>query len=122
MPGPRSWNRRETNIAQAGYFNVLRSTGWFFALSRLPGGYRYVVRGPATPDVLVKPAGITASADEQYRIGGHATETSLQILPADTSHRGLLRLALIALAAVALTFGLLWIAGGAPSLWQLLFK
>ena len=57
MPGSHSWNRRESNVTQAGFFTVLRSTGWFPALSRLPGGYRYLVKGPVTPDVLVKPEG-----------------------------------------------------------------
>ncbi|MGA3130050.1 MAG: hypothetical protein ABSD59_04570 [Terracidiphilus sp.] len=44
MTDPRSWNRREFDVAQAGYFNVLRPTRWFSAV-RLPGGFRYRLKG-----------------------------------------------------------------------------
>jgi len=98
----RPWNRREANVAQAGYFTVLRSTGWFSALSRLPGGYRYVVKGPAKPDVLVKPAGATAEAPEK-RADGQGTAPIFQMVTPRASGRGLLRLAFIALAAAGLT-------------------
>jgi len=102
MPGSRSWNRRETNVAQAGFFTVLRSTGFFSTLSRLPGGYRYVVKGPATPDVLVKPEGAEAAALEK---GDLAQETapSFQLVAPRASGRGLLRLAIIAVVAAGLT-------------------
>ena len=96
------WNRRETNVAQAGYFTVLRSTGWFSALSRLPGGYRYVVKGPATPDVLVRPEGAGVAAPESHDEAQEAAPT-LQVLTSKTSGLGLLRLALIALAAAGIT-------------------
>jgi hypothetical protein len=108
MPGSRSWNRRETNVAQAGFFTVLRSDGWFSALSRLPGGYRYVVKGPATPDVLVKPEGVQASSEEQSRAGGPGTQASLEFGMAKTRDFYLARTILIALAGAAITFGLLW--------------
>jgi hypothetical protein len=36
-----TWNRRGFSVASAGYFTVLKPTGWF-AASRLPGGFRYV--------------------------------------------------------------------------------
>lgn len=98
----RLWNRGETNVAQAGYFTVLRSSGWFSALSRLPGGYRYVVKGPATPDVPVKPEGATAEAPEKLTDSGGATPTFQTVTPR-ASGRGLLRLALIALVAAGLT-------------------
>ncbi len=102
MPGSRSWNRRETNVTQAGFFTVLRSAGWFSALSRLPGGYRYVVKGPATPDVLVKPEGAGAAAPKN---GDEAQETAptLQMSTPRTSGLGLLRLALIVLVAAGIT-------------------
>ncbi len=102
MPGSHSWNRRETNVTQGGFFTVLRSTGWFPALSRLPGGYRYLVKGPVTPDVLVKPEGAEAAAQEN---GGEARETapSLQMLTPTMSGLGLLRLLMIVLLAAGLT-------------------
>jgi hypothetical protein len=101
MSGSR-WNRRETNVAQAGYFTVLRSTGFFSALSRLPGGYRYVVKGPATPAVLVKPVGAGTAAPENH---GAAQETTpaFETLSPQASGLGLLRLALIALVAAGIT-------------------
>jgi hypothetical protein len=101
MSGSR-WNRRETNVAQAGYFTVLRSAGWFSALSRLPGGYRYVVKGPATPELLVTPEGASAAAPDNH---GAAQETApaFETLASRTSGLGLLRLALIALVAAGLT-------------------
>lgn len=98
--GPR-WNRREMNVAQAGYFTVLKSTGFFSTLSRLPGGYRYVVKGPATPDVLVEPEGVGAAA-LQKSDETTGTAPTLQMLTPRTSGLGLLRLAFIALMATAL--------------------
>lgn len=102
MPGSRSWNRRETNVSQAGFFTVLRSSGWFSTLNRLPGGYRYLLKGAATPDVLVKPEGASAETPEK-RDGTLETAPSFQTLTSRTSGRGLLRLALIALVAAGLT-------------------
>jgi hypothetical protein len=89
-------------VAQAGFFTVLRSTGFFPALSRLPGGYRYVVKGPATPDLLVKPEGAGSHAPETGA-EGQETAPTLQMLDQRTSGRGLLRMALIALVAAGLT-------------------
>lgn len=108
MPGSRSWNRRETNVAQAGYFTVLRSSGWFSALNRLPGGYRYVVKGPATPDLLVKPEGMGASSEEQSRGGGPGAPASLQFGMTKTRDRRLARIILMTLAGAAITLGLVW--------------
>jgi len=114
MPGSRSWNRRETNVAQAGYFTVLRSSGWFSTLLRLPGGYRYVVKGAATPDLLVKPEGATADAPEKRDEAQESAPTFQTVTP-KSSGFGLLRLALIALVAAGITYGLLtWISKGGP--------
>jgi hypothetical protein len=101
LPGSR-WNRRETNVVQAGYFTVLRSTGFFSALSRLPGGYRYVVKGPATPDVLVKPEG-AGTATAQNFDAAQATAPAFETLAPKANGLGLLRLALIALVAAGIT-------------------
>jgi hypothetical protein len=89
-------------VAQTGFFTVLRSTGFFSALSRLPGGYRYVVKGPATPDVMVKPEGAEAAAQEKGDQAQGPAPT-LQMLEPKTSGLGLLRLALIVLVAAGLT-------------------
>lgn len=101
MSSPR-WNRRETNVAQAGFFTVLRSTGFFSALSHLPGGYRYVVKGPAMPNVLVKPEG-AGTATPGNHVEAQQTAPALQILNPKTSGLGVLRLVLIALVAAAIT-------------------
>jgi hypothetical protein len=107
MSGPR-WNRRETNVAQAGFFNVLRSAGWFSSTLHLPGGYRYVVKGAATPEVLDRPAGLSALAPEENRGGGGERPPSLQFaMPWAREHR-LVRMALIAITGVMITLGLIW--------------
>jgi len=102
MADSRPRNRRESHVAQAGYFTVLRSTGAFSALSRLPAGYRHVVKGPATPDVLVKPGGATAEAPEK-RADGQETSPTFQTVTPRASGIGLLRLAFFALVAAGLT-------------------
>ena len=106
MSGSR-WNRRETNVAQAGYFTVLRSSGWFSTL-RLPGGFRYLIKGPPTPVWLEKDGGAKASPEEQSRAGGPEAQASLQFGMPKTRDLSLARMALIALAAAAITLGLLW--------------
>jgi len=102
MPGSRSWNRRETNVAQAGFFTVLRSTGWFSSTLHLPGGYRYVAKGPATPECLQKPEGATAEATEK-RDEAQESALTFQTVTPKTSGAGLLRVALIALVAAGIT-------------------
>ena len=107
MPGSRTWNRRETNVAQAGFFTVLRSTGWFSSTLHLPGGYRYVTKGPATPDCLQKPEGVPSS---EGRNGSNAQDqqASVQLaMPWAHEHR-LVRMALVAIAGVTITLGLIW--------------
>jgi hypothetical protein len=108
MPDSRSWNRREYDVTPAGYFTVLKPQGWFSTV-RLPGGYRYLLKGPATPTWLAKPAGV--SADETKRAGSQEPAASLNILPPVERGRGLVRLTLIVLGAAAITYSLLrWIS------------
>lgn len=106
MSGSR-WNRRETNVAQAGYFTVLRSSGWFSTL-RLPGGFRYLIKGPPTPPWLEKLGGAKASPEEQSRAGGPGDQASLQFGMPNARACSLARMMLIALAVAAATCGLLW--------------
>jgi len=107
MPSFRSWNRRETNVTQAGFFTVLRSAGWFSSTLHLPRGYRYVVKGPATPDCLQKPEGVPSSR-ARNRSNVQDPQASLQIaMPWAREHR-FVRMALIALAGVTITLGLIW--------------
>jgi hypothetical protein len=106
MSGSR-WNRRETIVAQAGYFTVLRSSGWFSTL-RLPGGFRYLIKGQPTPPWLEKPGGAKASPEEQSRAGGSGVPASLLFRMPKTCDRSLGRMVLIAFAGAAATCGLLW--------------
>lgn len=114
MTAPRSWNRRESNVSIAGYFTVLRSTGWFSAL-RLPGGFRYRIKGagpdnpaltstlPAAPGSLSSPK--LRSAD---LAASQETETSYHLTMLRTQDRHLVRLALVVPAALAVTALVLW--------------
>ena len=104
MAGSRSWNRRETNVAQAGYFTVLRSSGWFSTL-RLPGGFRYLLKGPPTSAFLEKPGGARATSEELSRAS--QAEVSLDF-GMQKSDRHWVRMALMALAESAATLFLLW--------------
>lgn len=105
MSSPR-WNRRETNVAQVGYFTVLRSEGWFSAW-RLPGGFRYLIKGPPTPQCLQKPEG-APPAEGQNRSSGVDPQVSPQLeMPWTREHR-LVRMALIAIVGVAITLCLIW--------------
>jgi hypothetical protein len=106
MPGSRSWNRRETNVTQAGYFTVLKSTGWFSAF-RLPGGFRYLIKGPPTPDCLQKPGGVTSAAGQDRR-GGEGPQASVELAMPWARERRLLRMAWVAIAGVTITLGLIW--------------
>ena len=98
MSDPRTWNRREFSVTQAGYFTVLKPTGRFSAL-RLPGGFRYLV----SPFQRTKP-----EQEARERAASQATGIPLQILPAEAPGHYLVRAALIALTAAVITFALLW--------------
>ena len=102
MGNPRSWKRREFNIAQAGYFTVLKPTGGISA-SRLPGGIQDFVGQPK------KTAAITAPDQELLdHADGPDSAIPLQIISPDASDHHPIRLLLIILAAAALTLGVLW--------------
>ncbi|MGA2886500.1 MAG: hypothetical protein ABSE51_00495 [Terracidiphilus sp.] len=114
MTGPRSWNRREFDVTPAGFFTVLRPTGWFSATSRLPAGFRYLVsasKHAAAPHVVDMPAAAPARAPEQEALDRPAikeTTISLQILTLSAHDHHLMRQALILLSAAAITCFLLW--------------
>ncbi|WP_420239782.1 hypothetical protein ACOBR2_09515 [Telmatobacter bradus] len=62
MNKPRQWNRRDFTPTSAGYFTVLRESGWFSTLP-LPGGYRYQTGTKKKPALKPESAamfGITA--------------------------------------------------------------
>jgi len=97
MKNPRTWNRRDFSVTPNGYFNILKPDGWFSAVP-LPGGFRYLSgqpKGPASEQQAPAPAG-----SQQSTIRLQTIESSMPL--------GLLRPALIVLAATALTWILLW--------------
>jgi hypothetical protein len=99
-------------VSTAGWFTVLRPTGWFSAVSRLPGGFRYLIKGRAVPEWLEKPSG--SGAPNAANSGSSVATPSVQILQTATRERGVAGFAVIALAAAAVTLGMLWwiIRGG----------
>jgi hypothetical protein len=119
MPSPHTWNRREFNITQNGYFTILKSAGWFSAVP-LPGGFRYLVRkskGFANPteNPAENPtaASVFASTSAPQlnslaRSGSPETTIRLQTIDSATSGHHLMRLALIVVAATGLAWILLW--------------
>jgi hypothetical protein len=115
--GLRTWNRRDFSAQLAGFYTLLKPTGWFSAM-RLPGGFRYIggqPKGPASQQVYEN-----ATSVPKQRIPSHAGSQEATILsqitaPSTHEHR-LIRPALIVLAAIAMTSLLLWwIMSGAPS-------
>ena len=89
----RAVARRGATVGIAGYFNVLRSNTWF-AASHLPDkpyliGQIKTSEGPESQGATIPP----------------------QILRLDAPDRRLIRLALIVLAAAAITFVALWCIG-----------
>jgi hypothetical protein len=84
----RSITRRGFDVGTAGWFTVLKPNTWFPA-SRLPGRFRYHGSSSASANAV-----------------DHAF--SLRILLPVTKDRSLTRLALVVLAAVAITSALLW--------------
>ena len=104
MPSSRTWNRREFNIAQNGYFTILKSAGWFSTVP-LPEGFRYFGRkskSAASPQAPGQPANINAA------VPAFVPTIRLQTIDSGASGHHLMRLALIVLAATALAWIGLW--------------
>jgi hypothetical protein len=112
--GSRSWNRREFNVTPAGFFTVLKPTGWFSATSRLSAGFRYLI-GPseqaAAPHVVETPAAAPVPAPEQQTLDHADTqETTIppKFLIPTTHDYHLVRVSLSVLFAAAFTYFVLW--------------
>ena len=86
--------RRGSNVEPAGYYSLLKANKWF-AASRLPVPFRY--RG-------------SQSASAPALGGSDSPEPTLppKIMPLSAERSSLLRLALIALAAIAIILVMLW--------------
>lgn len=117
MSNPRTWNRREFSVTPNGYFTVLRPTGWFSSV-RLPGGFRYQIglseetEFPlAQEDATATSPSESTSMPEQKALD-HADSQQTAILsqsmiPSTQDHR-LMRTALIILAAIVISYLILW--------------
>jgi hypothetical protein len=116
MTDPRSWNRREFDVARAGYFDVLRPSGWFSAL-RLPGGFRYRIKGagpenPAMAATLPPAPGSLSSSklDSADPAASQGTATPPQFALLGTHRIRLVLPVLIVLIAIAILYGMvIWI-------------
>ncbi len=90
----RSVTHRGFSVGSAGFFSVLKPNTWFPA-SRLRGSFRYR-------------AGQTAEVPASDHANGGEMTAAPRIAIAGTQDRGLMRPALLVLAAMAITSGLLW--------------
>lgn len=98
----RSVTRRGFDVGIAGYFTVLRPTRWFAASRLQQGDVHYHVDQSGAPER--KAPGNTGS--QEMAIPLHLVESGAR-------DRRPMRLALIALAAAAITYALLWWMMGA---------
>ena len=110
MKTSSSWNRRGSAVTSNGFFTVLRSTGWFPTF-RVPDGYRYAtgksVTDPLHPvDVVARLAVANPAANAP--VLPESTIAFRQIDPGQVGLRAWMHTLALALAAAALTFGLLW--------------
>jgi hypothetical protein len=121
MKDPRTWNRRDFAVTANGYFTILKPTGWFSAV-RLPGGFRYLVgqskgtgspqadENPTVSTTAAPPAGSTFMPEQRGPDGADSQKTAipLQFTSLSTPDHRLMRPALIVLAAIAISWILLW--------------
>src|SRR5271157_4146239 len=117
MSNPRTWNRREFSVTPNGYFTVLRPTGWFSTV-RLPGGFRYQV-GLSEPTEFTQaqenPTGAlslesTSVPEQKTLVHADNQETAIlsQSMISSTHDHHLMRTVLIVLAAIVLSYLILW--------------
>jgi hypothetical protein len=107
---PRSWNRREFSVTPNGYFTILRPSGWFSA-ARLPEGFRYRMGlSEETEFSHVHEDPTVAPPPEQKVLNAVSQETAIlsQTMKMSTHDYHLVRIALIILAATAITWMILW--------------
>ena len=110
MTESRRWNRRGSEVTPNGYFTVLRSSGWFSTL-QLPGGYRYQIGENGKPRKHLKTA-------PQVEPSAVDATLHLQMVGSTEGRFSWLRLGGIIVAAIALTFFLLFCCGGLDAEFQ----
>jgi hypothetical protein len=97
----RTVTRRGDTVRTAGFFTILSPNRWF-AASKLPEGYRFLDGQPKGTAAQI--AAELAAVD---RSNSQETTAPQIIIPSEQNHH-LMRLALSALAAIAITFFMLW--------------
>lgn len=112
-----SWNRREFSVTPNGYFTVLRPTGWFSSV-RLPGGFRYQVdlsernEYPLAHENPEAAPPSTSTFGSEHKALDHTDSQQTAILSQSmvpSSHNyHLMRTALIVLAAIVISYLILW--------------
>lgn len=108
MSEGKQWNRRSFDVTPNGYFTVLKPSGWFPTV-RLPGGFRYLIGENGKPKPLLH-------TDNPKSVATADATVCFQMVGSTDGKRNLLRFGLIVLAAIALTFGLLFCCGGLDAL------
>jgi hypothetical protein len=106
MQDPSSWNRREFEVTQAGYFSVLRPGRWIPAF-RLPGGFRYLIRADRKLRVVAPSAITDASATARENAQCPQIPILQWTRPEARSRYALLRIGLVVLSALAIAGTLL---------------
>src|ERR1017187_9261734 len=116
-----SWNRREFSVTPNGYFTVLRSTGWFSTV-RLPGDFQYRIglsdvtafpqanENPTQNPTTVPLLESTSMPDQNALDHAGIQESAIlsQSMIPNTHDYRLMRTALIVLAAIVISFLILW--------------
>ena len=99
MRVPRSQNRRDFNVAPAGWFSVLKTPSRTVAL-RPPGGYRSLAN-PSSAQ------GTSTETPEQ--LAAHLRTIKIPLIgDSGMIDRGQLRMALIVVTAASFTYFILW--------------
>jgi hypothetical protein len=108
MGDGKQWNRRGFNVTPAGFYTVLSPARWFSTL-QLPSGYRYQIREDGKPRRRLA---------EQGSPKAEAVDATLhlQLVGSTEGSFSWLRFGVILLAAIVLTFGLLFCCGGVDEL------
>jgi hypothetical protein len=97
----RSVVRRGFTVAQAGYFTVTSPNRWFPA-SRLPGGFQDLTGPPKAKSPTVR------DQDPAHHSASHENLSQFELIGLRSQNYPLPRMALIGLAAAALTLAVLW--------------
>jgi hypothetical protein len=106
MKAPRSQNRRDFNVATAGWFTVLKTASRTVTL-RPSGGYRSFASPPGAPD---------ASTETPKHLAERLRTIKIPLIgEIGMIDRGLVRMGLIILGACSFTSLILWwIIGARP--------